>query len=225
VNKEVKPQSLYRILIADDHSIVRRGIRTLLNSQPGIEVCGEACNGREALDLVKTRNPDLILMDLTMPDMDGLEAIEVIAKSYPGTKVLVVTMHHAEGLVREAIRLGVRGYVVKSDADPELVAAIAQIRQGGTAFSSQITESMARSFTCDQPSGKLGAPAGAELTTREREVIRLLATGRTNKEVATDLRLSVRTAESHRNHVMQKLELSSFSDLVRFAVRAKLIEP
>jgi DNA-binding NarL/FixJ family response regulator len=215
----------YRIIIADDHPIIRSGLRALLANQTGIEVCGEASNGQEVLDAMKTDVADMVLMDLTMPDMDGLEATRIIRKTYPATAILALTMHCTDTYVREMVHAGVHGYILKSDADVELLDAIARVRQGGRAFSTQITDAMTRSFTGVQAPHQNPTSTGNCLTQRELEVVRLLAAGKTTKEVAAVLSLSARTAEAHRNHVMRKLRFSSFSQLVRFAVRNSLVDP
>lgn len=214
----------YRILIADDHAIVRGGIRALLPTEPGIEICGEAGNGREVLASLGTDRPDMIVMDLNMPQMHGLQATRLIRQAHPEIAVLVLSMHSSDDFVRESMRLGVRGYILKADADVELRAAVARIRQGGTVFSSQIAEAIAKSFVARRQPTERGTPVRPRLTEREIAIVRLLAEGKTSQEVAAILSLSKRTADTHRYHVMRKLGFSTFSDLIRFAVRSNLIE-
>jgi DNA-binding NarL/FixJ family response regulator len=214
----------YRILIADDHSIVRSGLRAFLTSEPGIEICGEAANGREVLAFMENDSPDMVVMDLTMPEMDGLEAIRTARQMHPKTAILILTMHSSNDLVRECMRLGVRGYILKADADVELRDAVARIRRGGTVFSCQIAEIFANSFVGAGEPSENGMDAKCRLTERETEVVRLLAEGKSSKEVAAILALSIRTAEAHRNRIMRKMKFSAFSELVRFAVRTNLIE-
>lgn len=225
MKQDEMPRVSYRILVADDHPIIRNGLRALLANQSGITVCGEASTGREVLEAMKEDVPDMVLMDLTMPEMDGLEATRIIRETYPATAILALTMHCTDVYVREMVQAGVHGYVLKSDADVELLDAIACVRQGGRAFSSQITETMTRSFTRVLQPTQNAQPLGVHLTQRELEVVRLLAAGKTTKEVAAILCVSSRTAEAHRNHVMRKMKFSSFSQLVRFAVRNSLVDP
>ena len=215
----------YRVLVADDHAIVRHGVRLLLESQPGIEVCWEASTGVEALDVVKRDKPDLLVLDLTMPEMDGLEAVREVRDISPGTAVIVLTMHFSEELAREVLRCGALGYVLKSDAESDLLAAVDHVRHNQPFFTTQLTVSMAQSYM--RRPGDVGAPeeGGSGLTARKTEVVQLLAEGKSNKEVAAALGVSTRTIESHRNHIMHHMGFASFSDMVRFAIRNNLIEP
>jgi DNA-binding NarL/FixJ family response regulator len=215
----------YRILVVDDHPVVRRGLRALLGSQPGWEVCGEARTGTEAVNFVKRAKPDLAVLDITMPDMDGLQATRVIREEFSETCVLVLSMHFSEEVAREALRAGALGYVLKSDADRELLAAVDHVRHGQPFFTGQLTASMMWTFldgTGPVPGSDDGA---ATLTPREVEILQALAEGKSNKQVASVLSVSTRTVESHRNHIMRKMGFGSFSELVRFAVRNNLIEP
>lgn len=212
----------FRILIVDDHPIVRKGIRTVLEPNPWLEIVGEAADGEEALELVKKLHPQLAIVHLTMPKMDGLTAIGKIRQEAPETEVLILTMHYDDELARDALRLGARGYVVKTDADQELLAAVERIRQHGTFFTAQLAESMRDVYVRD-PSEEVVMP-GTGLTPRETEIVTLVAEGRSNKEVADSLHVSIRTVESHRNHVMRKLKFTSLPELVRFAIRARLVD-
>jgi DNA-binding NarL/FixJ family response regulator len=222
----------YRILLVDDHPVVRRGLRNLLASQQGLEVCGEASTGGEALQHVKRDKPDLVILDLTMPEINGLDAARAIRQESPATEVLVLTMHFSEELAREVLRSGALAYVLKSDADTDLLAAVDHVRRHEPFFTSRLAASMAQNFL--EGSGHAAAggdpPAHGEkdsspLTPREIEVVKLLAEGKSNKEVAAALSVSTRTVESHRNHIMHKMGFASFSDLVRFAIRSSLVEP
>jgi DNA-binding NarL/FixJ family response regulator len=216
----------YRILVADDHSVVRRGVRTLLESQPGIEVCGEASTGAETMDRVKRERPDLVVLDLTMPEMNGLEVAIAVRQESPSTEVLILTMHFSEELARDVLRSGALGYVLKSDADEELLAAVDHVRHRQPFFTSKLAVAMALSYMHDpDTAGGKGVLPGFPLTPREIEVIQYLAKGKGNKEVAAALRVSTRTVESHRNHIMHKMNFGSFSELVRFAVRNNLVDP
>lgn len=215
----------YRVLLADDHAVVRSGLRTLLESQPGLEVCGEATTGVEALEFVKKGKPDLVLLDLTMPEMNGLEAARLIREQSPETEVLVLSMHFSEEIARDVLRSGARGYVLKSDANLELVSAVHSVRQGKAFFTGRLASSMAESFIQGVGAGQEGLLPGTPLTQREVEIMQLLAEGKSNKEVAAALGVSTRTVESHRNHIMHKMGFTSFSELVRFAIRNNLVAP
>jgi DNA-binding NarL/FixJ family response regulator len=216
----------YRILLVDDHPVVRRGIRLMLAPHPGLEICGEASNGVAAVEMAKKEKPNLVILDLTLPEMNGLDASRAIREALPETNVLVLSMHFSEDLAREVLRAGALGYVLKSDADIELLSAVDHARRGQPFFTTALATTMAHNFIngySAAPSGE--ALPGTNLTQREVEVVRMLAEGKSNKEVAAALSVSTRTVESHRNHIMRKMNFTSFSDLVRFAVRASLIAP
>jgi len=216
----------YRVLIVDDHDVVRRGIRTLLESQPGVEVCCEATNGVEAVEYVKKAKPDLVVLDLSMPDMNGLDAARTIRQVAPETEILIFSMHFSEEIAREVLRLGARGYVLKSDANTELVAAVQRLRQGKPFFTSRLAASMADMYVNGPGDPDPESPLpGSPLTSREIEIVQLLAEGKSNKEAAAVLGVSTRTVESHRNHIMRKMNFASFSELIRFAVRNNLVSP
>lgn len=218
---------LYRVLIVDDHPVVRRGLRALFDDRSGIDVCGELTTGLEAVEFVKKNKPDLVIMDLTLPEMNGLDAARAIRQDSPSTQILILSMHFSEELAREVLRAGALGYVLKSDADTELLAAIDHARRHLPFFTSTLARTMTQNFV----EGPTAAPAdtgpipGAPLTEREVQVVQLLAQGKSNKEVATALSVSTRTIESHRNHIMRKMNFASFSELVRFAIRANLVNP
>jgi DNA-binding NarL/FixJ family response regulator len=219
---------LYRIVIADDHAVVRRGLRSLLDSQPSLQVCAEASTGTETLDCVRRFRPDLVVLDLTMPEMNGIAVTRAVREQCSSTDVLVLTMHFSEELAREAIRAGALAYVLKSDADAELLTAIDRVRRKQPFFTSALASTVTHSFIRRSPE----SPGACDdrslpempLSDREIEVVRLLAAGKSNKETAGYLGLSVRTVESHRTRVMQKMGFRSFSELVRFAVRNNLVE-
>jgi DNA-binding NarL/FixJ family response regulator len=210
-----------RILIVDDHAVVRRGVRALLESQPGWEVAGEAATGREAVNLARQLQPDIVIMDLSLPELNGLDATRELLKSSPRSEVVVLTMHHSEELARNLLQAGARGYVLKSDADENLIAAIQSLRQHKPFLTSSVTEFMLDDYLRrgDDDAGKVTA-----VTPRERQIIQLLAEGKSNKEAAAALGLSVKTVEAHRANVMRKLRLRSASDLVRYAVRNKIVQ-
>jgi len=215
-----------RILIADDHSIVRRGLRSLLESKPEYRVCGEASTGAEAILKAKRLKPDVVVMDISMPEVNGLEATRQIRRELQNTAVLILTMHASEQLMREVLNAGARGYVLKTDFDRNLILAIDALHQGKTYFSAKVSEIMLEDYikrSADPPEAT--KPTKGSLTARQTEVVRLLAEGKTNKEVASALGISVKTAETHRTNIMGRLELHSFSDLVRYAVKEKIVEP
>jgi DNA-binding NarL/FixJ family response regulator len=216
---------MIRILLADDHDIMRRGLRNLLETHPGWEVCGEAANGREAVKLARELKPDIVVLDLSMPELNGLEATRQIRKELPQTEVLIFTMHDTEQLVREVLAAGARGYVLKSDAGRYLISGIEAVAQHKPFFTSTVAETILDGYL-KVGSGQ-GVPVSAvnPLTPREREIVQLLAEGRTNKEVASALSISVKTVETHRRAIMSKLGIGSIVELVHFAIRNKLVTP
>jgi DNA-binding NarL/FixJ family response regulator len=190
---------LYRVLLADDHAIMRSGLRAILAKQPGIEVCCEASNGLEAVELVKKGKPDLVILDLTMPEMDGLAAAHAISEASPETAILILTMHFLKEIARDVLRAGARGYLLKSDAETDLLGAIEQIRRGQQVIAGQLAITMMESFVNGDDLESADHPIpGAPLTAREVEIVQLLAEGKANKEVAAVLGVSTRTIESHR---------------------------
>ena len=216
--------SAVRILVADDHEVVRQGVRTLLEAQPAWDVCGEAADGREAVEMTKRLKPDVIILDITMPNLNGLEATRQILKADPKARVLILTMHESDQVVREVLDAGARGYVLKSDAGRNLIAAVEALWLHNTFFTSKVAEIVMNGYRkAAPPSGETNLPD--RLTPREREVVQLLAEGKSSKEVAVALDLSVKTAETHRANIMRKLDIHSVSDLVRYAVRNRIIEP
>jgi DNA-binding NarL/FixJ family response regulator len=210
-----------RIIIVDDHAVVRRGVRALLESQPGWEVAGEAVTGREAVDLAKRLYPDIVVMDLSLPELNGLDAARQILKDSPRTEVLVLTMHHSEELVRNVLQAGARGYVLKSDADASLIAAVESLRDHKPFLTSTVTEFVLDNYVQRAEEDVVNA---GTVTPREREIIQLLAEGKSNKETASALSVSVKTVEAHRANIMRKLRLRSVSDLVRYAIRNKIVQ-
>jgi DNA-binding NarL/FixJ family response regulator len=217
-----------RILIADDHEVARRGIRALLETHSNWEVCAEASDGREAVELAATTNPDLILLDIGMPNLNGLEAARQILAATPDVPILILTMHDSDNVVREVLRAGARGFLLKSDAGRDLVAAVEALQVQRTFFTTRVSQMVLNSFLDqgkpDQVKEKINDLPGDPLTAREREVIQLLAEGKTSKEVAVTLNLSVKTAETHRTNLMRKLGLHSVADLTRYAVRNGIVQ-
>lgn len=193
----------------------------MLESHPGWEICGEAANGREAVELALRHRPHVVVMDINMPELNGLEATRQICKALAGVRVVILTAHDSEQLVREMLVSGARGYVLKADAGEDLIAAVEAVVAGRLFFTSSVSDFVMRSLAKD------GGPAEIpeRLSPREREVVQLIAEGKSNKEVATQLDISVKTVETHRKHIMSKLELHSVSDLVRYAIQNRMIEP
>jgi DNA-binding NarL/FixJ family response regulator len=213
----------FRILVADDHEIVRQGLCTLLRQQPDWEVCGEARDGREAVTQVLALKPDAVILDVAMPNLNGLEATRQILKIDPSIKVLVLTLHDSDQVIQEVLNAGARGFVLKTDAARDLVAAMEALRRDQVFFTSKVAAMVLDGFLHPESQSQDGAPAKNRLTPREREIIQLLAEGKSSKEVAVALGLSVKTAETHRSNIMRKLELHSVSDLVLYAVRNNIV--
>ena len=212
-----------RILIVDDHAVVRRGVRSLLESEAGWEISGEATTGREAVDMARRLQPDVIVMDLSLPELNGLDATRQILKDSPRSEILVLTMHHSEELARDVLHAGARGYVLKSDADQSLIAAVKSLREHKPFLSSKVTEFVLDDYL-RQTDALEEALTHEAVTAREREIIQLLAEGKSNKEAASILGISVKTIEAHRANIMRKLRLRSVSELVRYAIRNKIVQ-
>jgi DNA-binding NarL/FixJ family response regulator len=211
-----------RLLIADDHGMVRRGLRAAIEAHPGWEICGEAENGRQAVELAGQLRPDLVVLDLAMPELNGLDAARKIRATLPNAQVLIQTMHESEALAQEVLAAGARGYLLKNDAPEMLVQAIEALAAGRTFFTSKVSDLV---MTGLAKHSSTPDPPRSRLTPRERELVQLLAEGKSNKEAADALGISLNTVETHRKNVMSKLRLRSTSDLVRYAIRNKLIEP
>jgi two-component system response regulator NreC len=210
-----------RILIADDHGVLRAGLRALLNAEPDFEVVGEAADGHAAVRLAEELRPDLALLDLSMPGLDGIQVTRQLKQMLPGIRTLILTVHEDEGLLREAIKAGASGYIVKRAVEAELISAIHAISSGNL----YVHPSMTRVLLRDLSPTLVPEEAPSEpLTPREIEVLRLIAQGHTNRQVAEALQLSVRTVESHRANLMSKLGISSRAELVRYAMEHDLLE-
>ena len=207
-----------RVLLADDHAIVRQGLKTLLDKE-GFDVVGEASDGQQAIKLVKEHMPDVAVLDLSMPLLNGLDAAREILKSTPRTKPMLLTMHTEDHYVLEALRVGVRGYVMKNHSREDLVRAIVQVARGEVYLSPGISEVVVQAYLnkTDYSSDPLSG--------RERQVLQLVAEGNTTKKVASLLGLSVKTAESHRTRIMEKLGIHETAGLVRYAIRRGIIQP
>jgi len=210
-----------RILVADDHEVVRQGLRRLLEGRPGWEICGEAGTGREAVEKAKELKPDVVVLDYSMPGLNGSEATRQIIQRVPRTEVLILTMHGSEELIRGALEAGARGYVLKSDASRDLISAVNALVEHKAFLSSG-----ACGPVLDRYLRSPQTPNSQQvLTPREREIVQLVAEGRSNKEIATALKISTKTVEAHRANMMHKLGLTSVGELVRFAIRNQIIEP
>jgi two-component system, NarL family, response regulator NreC len=209
---------MIRILLADDHALVRHGFRMILAAQPDMEIAGEAGNGREAVELCQKLKPDVVVMDVTMPELNGIEATRRLIELSPRTRVLALSMHKDAVYVREILRAGARGYLLKDSADTDLLAAVRAVAKGEGYLSPGVSDAVLSDYR-----RHVTDPLDL-LTTREREVLQLIAEGKTNKEIATSLSLSVYTVEAHRGRLMEKLNLHSTGELVRFAVRSGLID-
>jgi DNA-binding NarL/FixJ family response regulator len=214
--------SRLHILIVDDHEVVRRGLRVLIEAHPGWEVCGEAMTGRQAVEKTKKLRPEVVVMDISMPELNGLEATRQILKVAPRTGVLILTMHESEQLVREVLEAGAQGYVLKSAAGRDLVSAIEALSQHKAFFTNTVAKIVLEGY---RKKGLQDGRAGDSLSPREREIIQLLAEGKSNNQVADALYISAKTVETHRAHIMEKLDLHSITDLVRYAIRNKIVEP
>jgi DNA-binding NarL/FixJ family response regulator len=209
-----------RLLVADDHDILRRGLRELLESQPGWAVVAEANNGIQALEMALECKPDIAILDVGMPDLNGFETTRRIREALPQTEVLILTAHDSEQMVHEAETCGARGYLLKSDVGRDLISAVDSVRRHKFSLSPQI----ARRSSLERGNNGHAIPL-VRLTPREREIIQLLAEGHVNKEIATRLNISVKTAETHRTNIMRKIDVHSLPDLTRFAIRNHLVEP
>lgn len=215
-----------RVLVADDHEVVRKGLRSIVEEQPGWEVAGEACDGHEAVDKARALRPDVAVVDVSMPGLNGLEATRQMLRNDAETKVLILTMHESDPLIRQVLDAGARGYLLKSDASRDLVTAVEAIRRNKTYFTARVAQIVLDGYLDKKPGcapATEDAPA-SRLTPRQREIVQLLAEGKSSKEVAVALGLSVKTAETHRANIMRRLECHSVSELVRYAIRNKIIE-
>jgi len=214
--------SVLRILIADDHEVARKGIRSLLETHAGWEVCSEAKDGREAVACADKFKPDVLLLDVGMPNLNGLDAARQILAMTPGARILILTIHDTEQAVREVLAAGARGFLLKFDSGRDLVAAVEALQYGRTYFTSKVAQMMLDGYL--RPHCESETSSHRVLTPREREVIQLVAEGRTTKEVATALSFSVKTAETHRTNLMRKLDLHSTADLTLYAVRNGIVQ-
>jgi DNA-binding NarL/FixJ family response regulator len=218
--------STLRLLVADDHDVVRKGVRTLLEEQPGWEVAAEASDGREAVEKARQVQPDVTILDLSMPELNGLEAAREILKTV-NTKVLILTMYDSDPLIRQTLEAGARGYLLKSDAGRDLIAAVDALRRNKTFFTPKVAQMVLEGYlgkpTKDNEDESKKAD-GLRLTSRQKQILQLLAEGKSSKEVAVALNISVKTAETHRANIMRRLDCHSVTELVRYAIRNHIIE-
>jgi DNA-binding NarL/FixJ family response regulator len=218
-----------RVLLADDHALVRAGIRALLASLEGVKVVGEAGDGRQALSLVQANRPDLVLMDISMPELNGLDAVAKISRDFPRVRVIILSMHTNEEYVLQALRAGAAGYLLKDAGIAELELAVRAVARGETYLSPPVSRSVIEDYL-----RRLGSPADVgvlppnppeKLTPRQREVLQLIAEGRTTQEIAKRLHLGVKTVETHRAQLMERLDIHDVAGLVRYAIRTGMVTP
>jgi DNA-binding NarL/FixJ family response regulator len=215
-----------RLLVADDHEVVRKGLCAMLEEQPGWIVAAEASDGREAVDKARDVKPDVTVIDISMPGLNGLEATRQIVKAVAHTKVLILTMHESDSLIREVLDAGARGYLLKTDAGTDLINAVDALRRNQTFFTPKVAEMVLDGYLKKpgKAEEKDAQGSASRLTPRQREILQLLAEGKSSKEVAVALGLSVKTAETHRANIMSRLNCHSVSDLVRYAIRNQIIQ-
>ena len=214
-----------RILIADDHELVRRGVRGLLQAQRGWIVVGEAATGREAVEKAKALKPDIVVIDISLPELDGLQATRQLQEEAPNSKVVILTMHESDQMVRRVLDAGAVGYVLKSDLAACLVKAVDDVSEGRRFLTPKVSEIVLSGFLKTGNQRERTERLPGQPTPRELEIIRLLAEGKANKEVAAALGIAIRTVETHRAKIMFKLGIHSSTELVRYAIRNKIVEP
>ncbi|HET7442169.1 MAG TPA: response regulator transcription factor [Terriglobales bacterium] len=213
-----------RILVADDHELVRRGLRSILQRKDEWEVCGEAQDGIEAVEQAKRLKPDVVVIDIGMPNLNGLDATRQIIKAVPQARILVLTLYDSEEMVQQVLEAGAKGYMLKSDAAQDLVTAVDALRRNQTFFTPKVADMLLDGYVTGKKAPNSAAPQRTRLTLRERELVQLLAEGKSTKQAANTLGMSVKTAETHRSNIMRKLQLHSVSELVLYAVRNKLVQ-
>jgi len=213
-------RALKSVMIVDDHDAVRRGVRGVIETAPCYQIVAEASNGRQALELAREKKPDIAIIDYSLPELNGLDLAHGLKKVSPRTEILLFTMHDREELIMEVLRAGVRGFVLKSDAEKHLLAALDALSLRRPYFSGAVSEALLDRFLLSKSD-----QGDSSLTHREREVVQLIAEGRINKEIAHRLEISVKTVETHRASAMRKLKLRTTADLVRYAVRNRIVQP
>jgi DNA-binding NarL/FixJ family response regulator len=212
------------ILVADDHDLIRRGVKTLLQSHAGWEVCCEARTGREAVARAEQLKPDVAILDISMPDLNGVDAARRIRRVSPHTEILILSSHYSDQLIQEILDAGVRGYVRKSDADRDLVIAVQALANHQPFFTSCATEVILANFNEGNVPSGLSEPIRYQLTSREREIIQLVTEGKNTKKIASSLYISAKTVATHRANIMRKLHLHTVTELVRYALKNQIIE-
>jgi DNA-binding NarL/FixJ family response regulator len=210
-----------RILLADDHMVVRRGLRALLETRSDFSVCAEAGDGKVAVELALQHSPDVAILDISLPVLNGIDAALQIRKSAPETQILMFTMHDSENVIHEALRSGARGYLLKYEGDEQVIDAVEALSRRRTFFSRRVSETLLDAVLLNRGSKDQASP----LTSREREIVQLIAEGGSNKKIAEALGISVKTVETHRSASMRKLKVHSTAELVRYAMRNKIIQP
>ena len=206
-----------KVLLAEDHNTVREGIKLLVNAQPDMEVIGEAANGQAAIDQTRSLAPDLLVMDISMPELNGLKATERLRREFPDLKILTLTRHTDDGYLQQLIKAGINGYVLKQSAPTELINAIRTVSSGRSYVDSQLTHKVLGGFA-GRSAGPMRGEGTKEVSDRESEVLRFIAWGYSNKEIASRLDLSVKTVEAHKSNAMRKLNMRSRIDIVRYAI-------
>ena len=214
-------RSPLRILLADDHELLRRGVRTLIADHRAWSICGEAANGRHAVKLALATKPDIVVLDIEMPELNGMEAARRIKLALPQTEILIYTMYDSEHIIRRVLQAGVRGYVLKSEEPQKLVDAIEALGKHTPYFGGAVSHALLHDLL--KSKGESDEPS--LLTARELQIVRLLADGKSNRDIASQFRKSVKTVETHRASIMRKLGINSITELVRYAIRNKLIQP
>ena len=219
------PAPKARVLLVDDHELVRKGLRFILEQRPRFEICGEASNGREAIEKARQLAPDIVILDISMPELNGLEAAREIKTAAPNAEMLALTVSDSEQLAQQLLNAGVRGYLLKSDAARDLVAGVESLLEHRPFFTTKIARMVLQGYLDSIAEGAPSKSLSRQLTSRERQIIQLLAEGKSSKDVATALGITVKTSETHRANIMRKLDLHSISDLVRFAIRNDIAQP
>jgi DNA-binding NarL/FixJ family response regulator len=214
-----------RIVLADDHAVVRQGFRSLLEEQPGWKVVAETATGKDAVAKVRELKPDVAILDISMPSINGLEAARQIVQSGSKTRILILTVHDSDAMIKEMLDAGVKGYVLKSDAARDLVVAVEALQHNKTFFTSKVAEMVLDGYLKKVKNPTETEPAASRITPRQREILKLLAEGKTSKEVAVALGMAVKTVETHRSNIMKRLNCHSLGELVRYALRNQIINP
>ena len=219
VSRTSSRPSVKRVMLADDHAVVRRGLRTLIEGVPGWEVCAEAADGNEAVTLATETKPDVLIMDLSMPGLGGVDATIQIRKVLPQIEVLILTMHESDRLAGQALRAGARGYLLKGESEDKLMEALDALARHQPYFSPSVSETLLQGYLHSEPTHDL-----KQLTPRERQIVKLVAEGKSNKVIASVLNLSIKTVETHRSAAMHKVGAKSAADLTLYAARNDLVQ-